>query len=178
MKDVPCVRHQLNTYCWSHELPRLHTIGQMVGTPTALSATPSAPPPHCRPTGHHSNYPVGQLVISPTYPVSRLVITPTYPVGRLVITPTPLSAAWSPLQHILSAAPSAPPPHCRPTGHHSNPTVGRLVTTSNPTVGRLVITPTCSVGRPIRPPPHCRPPGHHSNIPCRPTGHQIGRAHV
>ena len=160
MKNVPYARHQLNTYCWSHELPRLHTVGQMVGTPTALSATPSAPPPHCQPTGHHSIPTVSRLVNpstplladwsslqhtlsadwSPLHPhcqptghlsnipcrptghhanptVGQLGTTPTYPVGRLVITPTPLSAAWSPLQHTLSAAPSAPPPHCRPTGH-------------------------------------------------------------
>ena len=107
---MPCARHQLNTYCWSHELPRLHTVGQMVGTPTALSATPSAPPPHCRPTGHCSNIPC-QLTGHHSNPA----------VSQLVITPTPLSADWSLLQ-----------PNCQPTGHHSNPTVGQLVIASTP----------------------------------------------
>ena len=72
-------------------------------------------------------------------------------VGRLVITPTPLSADWLPLQHTLSAAPSAPPPHCRLTGHHSNPTVGQLVTTSTYPVGQLVTLT-----------------GHHLHLPCWP----------
>ena len=71
----------------------------------------------CWSTGHHSNPTVGWLVTTPTCPVSR-PINPT----------TPLSANWSPLQHTLSAAPSA---------HH--PTVSQLVTLT----------------------------GHHLNLPCR-----------
>ena len=145
MKDVPCARHQLNTYCRSHELPKLHTVGQMVGTPTALSATPSAPPPHCRPTGHQSNPTVSQMVIAPT----------------------PLLADWSLLQHSLSATWSPLQPHCHPTGHHSNPTVSQLVTTPSP----LSATPStppphCQLtGHHYNMP--CWPTGHHSNIPCQ-----------
>ena len=145
MKDVPCARHQLNTYCWSHELPRLHTVGQMVGTPTALSAAPSAPPPHCRLTGHHSIPTVGQLVIAPTYPI-----------GQLVITPSP-----------LSATPSAPPPHCWPTGHcsnihcwptghHSIPTVGQLVITPSPLLADWSLLQHTLSAAPLAHQPHCR----------------------
>ena len=148
---------------------------------TPLSAAPSAPPPHCRPTGHHSNVPcrpphqphrptVGRLVITPTYPVGRLVITPTYPVGHPISPATPLSADWSSLQHTLSAAPSTPPPHCWPTGHHSDHTVSRLVITQTILSADWSSLQCTLLAAPSAPPPHCRPTGHHSNIPCRPTG--------
>ena len=118
-------------HCWlsghhsvfHHQLPHQPhhpSGGRLVITPTPLSvdwsplqhtllAAPSAPPPHCRPTGRHSNIPCW-LPHHPHHPT----------VGQLVTPPTPLSADWSPLQHPLSAAPSSPPPHCQPTGHHSN----------------------------------------------------------
>ena len=146
MKNVPYARHQLNTYCWSHELPRLHTIGQMVGTPTALLATPSAPPPHCQPTGHCSNI--------PCWPTGHHSI-PT--VDWLVNPPTPLSADWSSLQHTLSANWSPFHPHCRPTGHHSIPTVSRLVITPTYPVSWLVTTPSPLSAALLAHQPHCRP---------------------
>ena len=63
-----------------------------------------------------------------------------------------LSANWSSLQHTPSAAPSAPPPHCWLTGHHSNLPCQLTGSHSNPTIGQ----------------PHYWPTGHHSNIHCWP----------
>ena len=152
-------------YCWSHELPRLHTISQMVGTPTALLATPSAPPPHCWPTGHHSNmpcWPTGHHSNIPCWPshqphptVGQLVTTPIYPVGHPISPTTPLSADWSPLQ-----------PHCWPTchcvnipcqltGHHSIPTVSHPI---SPT------TPLLANWSPVQPTLLAAPSAHHPTV--------------
>ena len=123
-----------------------------------LSAAPSAPPPHCRPTGHHPNHTVG-----------RLFITPTYPVGRPINPTTSLSADWSQLQCTLSAAPSTPSPHCRPTGRHSNvPCRPTHYPTTQLPADWSSLHCTLSVA-PSASPPHCRLTGHNSNVPCRPT---------
>ena len=114
--------------------------------------------PHCWLSDHHSVF-HHRLPHQPHHcTVGRLVITPTCPVGCPIRPTTPLSADWSSLRHALLAVPSVPPPHCWLTGHHSNPTVGHLVTTPtypvghpispiSPTVGQLVTTPTDPVGQ-------------------------------
>ena len=132
-----------------------YPVGQLVTTPTPLSAAPSAPPPHCQLTGHHSIPTVGRLVIAPAYPVSRLVIIPS-----------PLSTDRSLLQHTLSADWSPLQPHCRPTGHHSIPTVSRQVIAPAYPVSQLVIIPSPLLADWSSLQPHCQPTGHCSSVPC------------
>ena len=150
-----------------------HALAAVVSSPTTLLAiwsslclpplaAPSAPPPHHQQTGHPSNIPCWQPH-QPHHPtVGQQVTPPTYPDSCPIIPSTRLSANWSPLQHTLSAAPSDLPPHCRPTGHHSNiscwlphqphhPTVSWLVTTSTSPAGQLVTLT-----------------GHHLHLPCQP----------
>ena len=86
-----------------------------------------------------------------SYPIGQLVTTPMYPVGCPINPTTLLSADWSSPQHTPLAAPSAPPPHCWPTGDHSNVPCRPPHQPHHPSVGRLVITPTYPVSHPISP---------------------------
>ena len=120
--------------------PHHPTVGQLVITPmypvghpinpiTPLSADWSSPRPHRQLTGHHPNHTVGQLVITHIYPIS-CPISPT----------TPLLANWSSPTHTPLATPSAQPPHCRPTGDHSNIPCQPPHQPHHPTIGQLVFT--------------------------------------
>ena len=172
------------------------TDGQLVITPTYTVSCPirptplsanwssfqhtplaalSDPPPHCQPTSHHSNI--------PHWPHHQL----HHPIVRWpVITQTIPSANWSPLQCTLFTAPSAPPPHCRPTGHHSNIPCQLPHQPCHLIVSQLVITPMYPVGHPISPTtplsadwpspkPYHQLTGHHSNIPCWPPHQPVGQ---
>ena len=131
--------------------------------PTA--GRPISPQRHCWPTGPNSNVPCRPTGHHPKQTVGQLVITLMYPVGRPISPTTPLSADRSSPQHTPSAAPSAPPPHCRPTGHHPKQTIGQLVITQNKPSADWSSPQHTPSAAPSAPPPHCRPTGHHPNIP-------------
>ena len=139
----PHIPHQL-----LHQ-PHHPTVGRLVITQTTPSADWSSPEPYCWPTGHHPHIP-RRLPHQPHHPtVGRLVITPMYPVGHPINPTTPLLADWSSPTHTPSAAPSAPPPHCWPTGHHPKHTVSQLVITPTYPVGRPISSPTPMSANPL-----------------------------